>query len=54
MGGFLIDGRREGFVREPAFALGGQHTIGTGGFRLEGYVARDDELILPMFRPVAQ
>jgi alkylation response protein AidB-like acyl-CoA dehydrogenase len=45
--GFLVDGRRPGFVREPAFALGGQHTIGTGGFRLEGYIARDDELLHP-------
>ncbi len=45
--GFLVDGRRAGFVREPAFALGGQHTIGTGGFRLEGYVARDEELLHP-------
>lgn len=46
--GFVIDGRREGFVRDPAFALGGQNTIGTGGFRLEGYLARDDEMILPI------
>lgn len=45
--GFVVDGRRAGFVREPAYALGGQHTIGTGGFRLEGYVARDDELLHP-------
>ena len=45
--GFLIDGRRPGFVREPAFALGGQHTIGTGGFRLEGYLARDEEMLHP-------
>lgn len=48
MAGFVIDGRREGFVREPAFALGGQHTIGTGGFRLDGYLARDEEMILPI------
>lgn len=46
--GFVIDGRREGFIREPAFALGGQHTIGTGGFRLEGYIARDEEMIQPI------
>ena len=45
--GFLVDGRRDGFVREPAYALGGQHTIGAGGFRLEGYRARDDELLQP-------
>lgn len=44
---FVIDGRRAGFVREPAFALGGQHTIGTGGFRLEGYLASDDEMLHP-------
>jgi alkylation response protein AidB-like acyl-CoA dehydrogenase len=45
--GFLVDGRREGFAREPAFALGGQHTIGTGGFKLNGYIARDDEMLHP-------
>jgi len=45
--GFLVDGRREGFIREPAFALGGQHSIGTGGFRLQDYEVRDDELLHP-------
>ncbi len=45
--GFLVDGRREGFEREPAFALGGQHTIGTGGFRLNGYFARTEEMLHP-------
>ena len=45
--GFVVDGRRAGFIREPAYALGGQHTIGTGGFRLEGYLATDDELLHP-------
>ncbi len=45
--GFLVDGQREGFAREPGFALAGQHAIGTGGFRLEGYLARDDEMLQP-------
>jgi alkylation response protein AidB-like acyl-CoA dehydrogenase len=44
---FVIDGRRDGFVREPPYALGGQHAIGAGGFRLEGYRARDEELLQP-------
>ncbi len=44
---FLVDGRQPGFVREPAFALGGQHSIGTGGFRLDGYLALDEALIHP-------
>lgn len=44
---FLIDGQRAGFVREPAFALGGQNTIGTGGFKLDNYFARDDEMLHP-------
>ena len=44
---FLVDGRRAGFVREPAFALGGQNTIGTGGFRLEGYLANEAEMLHP-------
>jgi alkylation response protein AidB-like acyl-CoA dehydrogenase len=45
--GFVVDGRRAGFIRQPGYALGGQHTIGTGGFTLEGYVASDDELLHP-------
>ena len=45
--GFLVDARREGFVREPGFALAGQHAIGTGGFRLVGYAASDNELLQP-------
>lgn len=44
---FVVDAARPGFVREPAFALAGQHTIGTGAFRLDGYVAADDELLQP-------
>ena len=44
---FVIDGQRPGFVREPAFALAGQHAIGTGGFRLEGYLAEHDEMLQP-------
>jgi alkylation response protein AidB-like acyl-CoA dehydrogenase len=45
--GFAIDAHRAGFVREPAFALAGQHAIGAGGFRLEAYVATDDEMLQP-------
>ena len=45
--GFLVDGRRTGFRRDPAFALAGQHAIGTGGFRLDGYLASDDEMLQP-------
>ena len=45
--GFLVDGRRQGFVREVPYALAGQHTVGLGGFRLEGYRALDAELIHP-------
>jgi alkylation response protein AidB-like acyl-CoA dehydrogenase len=42
---FVVDGRRSGFLRTPAFALGGQHSIGAGGFQLDGYRAADDELL---------
>jgi alkylation response protein AidB-like acyl-CoA dehydrogenase len=45
--GFLIDANRAGFVREPAFALAGQHAIGTGGFTLDNYLATDEELLQP-------
>lgn len=44
---FLVDGTRPGFVREPAYGLSGQHAIGAGGFRLDGYMATDDELLHP-------
>ena len=44
---FLVDGQRAGFAREPAFALGGQHSIGTGGFRLDGYLADAAEMLHP-------
>ena len=43
--GFVVDGRRPGFVREGAYALTGQNTIGVGGFALHDYVAADDELL---------
>jgi len=45
--GFVVDGRRDGFIRQPGYALGGQHSIGTGGFTLDGYIATADELLHP-------
>ncbi len=45
--GFLVDGQREGFVREPGYALAGQHAIGAGGFRLVDYEASDAEMLQP-------
>ena len=48
--GFFVDLHRAGAHREPAYALTGQHAIGTGGFRLEGYVARPDEMLQPAGR----
>lgn len=45
--GFVIDAHRTGFVREPGYALAGQHAIGTGGFRLDGYLATEDEMLQP-------
>lgn len=44
---FVVDGRREGFGRLPAFALTGQHAIGAGAFRLDGYIAREEEMLQP-------
>ncbi|MGB7181767.1 MAG: acyl-CoA dehydrogenase family protein [Burkholderiaceae bacterium] len=44
--GFVIDGRRAGFSREPAYVMAGQHSIGAGGFLLTDYQATGDELIL--------
>jgi alkylation response protein AidB-like acyl-CoA dehydrogenase len=45
--GFLVDAQRAGFVREPPFALAGQHAIGAGGFTLADYEARDEEMLQP-------
>lgn len=45
--GFVVDGQRAGFIRQPGYALGGQHTIGTSGFTLDGYRASDEELLHP-------
>lgn len=42
---FLVDGRRSGFTRGAAMAPAGLHTIGSGAFQLDGYLARDDEMI---------
>ncbi|MEZ5661245.1 MAG: acyl-CoA dehydrogenase family protein [Burkholderiaceae bacterium] len=47
---FVIDGRRAGFVRAAASALCGQHTIGTGGFALDGYLAEPEEMLAPAGR----
>jgi alkylation response protein AidB-like acyl-CoA dehydrogenase len=44
---FVVDATRDGFVREPGFALSGQHAIGAGAFRLDAYRAADDELLHP-------
>jgi alkylation response protein AidB-like acyl-CoA dehydrogenase len=48
--GFFVDLHRDGAHREPAYALTGQHAIGTGGFRLDGYVAAEDEMLQPAGR----
>jgi alkylation response protein AidB-like acyl-CoA dehydrogenase len=42
---FLVDGRREGFIRSAPERLSGGAAIGAGGFRLENYRARDDEVL---------
>lgn len=44
---FVVDGRREGFSRQPAFVLSGQHAIGAGAFSLDGYLAREEEMLQP-------
>jgi alkylation response protein AidB-like acyl-CoA dehydrogenase len=42
---FLVDGRREGFSRTAPERLSGGAAIGAGGFRLENYRARADEML---------
>jgi alkylation response protein AidB-like acyl-CoA dehydrogenase len=45
--GFFVDLHRDGAHREPGYALSGQHAIGAGGFRLEGYLTTGDEMLQP-------
>ena len=44
---FLVDGQRDGFKRSAPFALTCPHSIGTGGFELDGYSATDREMLQP-------
>lgn len=43
---FLVAAQRDGFIRDHTYALSGQHTIGTGGFRLHDYELSDAEMML--------
>jgi alkylation response protein AidB-like acyl-CoA dehydrogenase len=42
---FVVDGTRDGFVRDPSSDNGAARSIDAGGFRLQGYRARHDELL---------
>ena len=44
---FLVDARKPGFTRCPAYDLMGGHAIGAGGFMLENYLASDEDMIAP-------
>lgn len=44
---FLVDARKPGFTRRPAYDLMGGHAIGAGGFMLENYLASDEDMIAP-------
>jgi alkylation response protein AidB-like acyl-CoA dehydrogenase len=44
---FLVDASRPGFFRGPPIVLPGQHSTGAGGFRLDGYEARSEEMLAP-------
>ena len=44
---FVIDSDREGFIRNCEDEFFGQHILGACGFRLENYLVRKNELILP-------
>lgn len=47
IGSFLVDGRREGFLRNAPEALAGGGVIGAGGFKLVDYRVRADEVVSP-------
>jgi alkylation response protein AidB-like acyl-CoA dehydrogenase len=44
---FVVDAHREGFQREPGPPIGPLASMGTGEFRLEGYLCKADELLSP-------
>ncbi len=44
---FVVDARRDGFVRGPAANSSAARAIDAGGFRLQAYRARADELLHP-------
>ena len=44
---FLVDARRPGFTRRPAYDLMGGHAIGAGGFALDNYIASEDNMLAP-------
>jgi alkylation response protein AidB-like acyl-CoA dehydrogenase len=44
---FIVDAEAPGVVREDPYALLGAHALGTGGFRFEGCVVSDDDILVP-------
>lgn len=44
---FLVDARKAGFTRRPAYGLMGGHAIGAGGFALDNYLATDEDMLAP-------
>tara|TARA_R110000824_G_scaffold118960_16_gene272446 strand:- start:33760 stop:34920 length:1161 start_codon:yes stop_codon:yes gene_type:complete len=42
---FLVDGRKAGFTRVPAYSIIGGRAIGAGGFRLDNYMAADEDML---------
>ncbi len=54
---FVVDASRPGFHREPGVDVGAVRSMGTGGFRLEGFVCRAEEMLAPpgkAFKPILQ
>jgi len=45
--GFLVYANRAGFHRDPKADVGGVRSMGTGGFRMEGYLCSADEMLFP-------
>lgn len=51
----VVDASRPGFHREPGVDVGAVRSMGTGGFRLEGFVCRAEEMLAPpgqAFKPI--
>ncbi len=47
IGAFVVDARRDGFKRDTNIDMTSVRSMGTGGFHLNGYLCRSEEMLYP-------